>query len=75
MKCPICRFGETTLGTATVTLTRGSAIMVIRHVPAEVCDSCGADYTDEAATRRLNQLLDEACAAGIELDVREYSAA
>ena len=41
MKCAICKNGETYPGTTTVTLTRGEATIVIKNVPAEVCDNCG----------------------------------
>jgi YgiT-type zinc finger domain-containing protein len=43
MKCPICRNGETHPGTATLTLERGPLTMVVRHVPAQVCDNCGEE--------------------------------
>lgn len=41
MKCVICKTGETRSGTTTVTLSRGETTVVIKNVPAEVCDTCG----------------------------------
>ncbi len=50
MRCPVCKNGETRPGTATLTLERGPLTMVVRHVPAQVCDNCGEEYIDEATT-------------------------
>jgi YgiT-type zinc finger domain-containing protein len=37
MMCPICRQGETQLGTTTVTLERRELTFVAKDVPALVC--------------------------------------
>jgi YgiT-type zinc finger domain-containing protein len=75
MKCVICKHGETRRGTATVTFTRDTTTVVIKGVPADVCDNCGEEYIDEATTARLLRTVEEAARAGVEVDVREYIAA
>lgn len=75
MKCVICRNGEALPGTATVTLERDQLILVIKGVPARVCENCGERYIDEAETARLAKYAEEAARAGVKLDVREYAAA
>jgi len=75
MKCTICKHGETRRGTATVTLTRNVTTVVIKGVPADVCDNCGEEYVDEATTARLLSTVEEAAREGVEVDVREYIAA
>ena len=40
-------------GKATVTLERGGAIVVVRGVPARVCDNCGEEYLDGTTTAEL----------------------
>ncbi|MCR4287409.1 MAG: type II toxin-antitoxin system MqsA family antitoxin [Deltaproteobacteria bacterium] len=75
MKCVICKYGETRMGKATVTLERDSATLVIRGVPAEVCANCGEEYVGEDTTARLLKSADEAVKAGVKVDVREYAAA
>jgi len=75
MTCVICRQGETLPGKATVTLERGGATIVIRGVPARVCDNCGEEYLDEATTEALLKTADAAAQAGVQVDVREYVAA
>jgi YgiT-type zinc finger domain-containing protein len=74
MKCVICRHGETQPGTTTVTLERDALTLVVKRVPARVCDTCGEYYVDEETATRLLRLVDEAAAAGVQVDVRAYAA-
>jgi YgiT-type zinc finger domain-containing protein len=75
MKCVICRQGETQPGKITVTLERDGATLVFKGVPAEVCQNCGEEYLDEATTACLISLGEESVRQGVQLSVREYSAA
>jgi YgiT-type zinc finger domain-containing protein len=75
MTCVICRQGETRPGKATVTLERGGATVVIRGVPARVCDNCGEEHLDETTTAELLETADAAAQAGVQVDVRDYVAA
>lgn len=75
MKCVICRNGETQAGKATVTLERNGLILVVRGVPARVCENCGEEYLEEAETTRLLNCAEEAARAGVKVDVRDYVAA
>lgn len=75
MKCPICKYGETRSGFATVTLERGNTTLVFKRVPAEICDNCGEEFVGEATSTRLFGLATEALEAGVQVDVREYLAA
>lgn len=73
MKCPICKHGETKLGTASVTLERGGATLVFRNVPAQVCDNCGEAFHSEEVTAALLKQAESAVAAGVEVDVRRFA--
>ena len=75
MKCPICKKGETSPGTATVTLERGRLTLVVKAVPAEVCENCGEEYIDEKATAELLARLESEERAGTEINVRHFQAA
>lgn len=75
MKCVICKNGETHEGTATVTLERGSATVVVKSVPAEVCTNCGEYYLSEETTADVLSLADEAVRHGAEVEVIRYDAA
>ena len=75
MKCVICKQGETKLGVSTVTLERGSATLVFRGVPAEVCENCGEAYVDAQTTSHLLETARQAVQAGVQVDIRNYKAA
>lgn len=53
MKCCICRHGETQPGFVTVTFERGGCTLLVKEVPAEVCENCGEHYTNEETSRAL----------------------
>jgi len=75
MKCVICRYGETAPGKVTVTLEQDGATVVIKEVPARVCQTCGEEYVDEDIAVRLLKIAEEATQADVQIDVRRYIAA
>jgi YgiT-type zinc finger domain-containing protein len=75
MKCVICRTGETKSGTVSVTLERDDTTIVMKSVPAEVCETCGEQYVDEKTTQQLLAEAERAARSGVQLEVRTYRAA
>jgi len=75
MRCVVRRNGETRRDKTTVTLERSETTLVVKGVPADVCQNCGEAYVDEETTRRLLECAEAAVAAGVQVDVREYAAA
>jgi len=75
MKCVICKQGETRQGKVTITLERNDLTLVVKSVPARVCQNCGEEYVDEAITAKLIRQAEEAARSGIQVDIREYIAA
>ena len=75
MRCVICKQGETRPGMATVTLCRELLTLVVKDVPAQVCDNCGEEDVDEATSKQLLGTAEEAARAGVQVDVRQYTAA
>ena len=75
MKCVICRFGETEPGTTTITVNSDHQTIVVKNVPADVCDSCGEGYMDNAVSERLEITFDEAAQASEQVVVISYSPA
>ena len=75
MKCPICKNGETRPGTTTLTVERGPLTLVVRHVPAQICDNCGEDYIEEATTRKALSQAEPAACQGVTVEVREFAVA
>jgi len=74
MKCLICKHGETQPGKTTVTIERGGATLVVKGVPAKICDNCGEAYVDEEISRQLLDTADEALRVGVQVDIREFAA-
>lgn len=75
MKCVICKYGETAPGKVTVTLEDDGTIVVIKEVPARVCQTCGEEYVDEKIASRLLHIAEESSRAGVQINVRRYIAA
>ncbi len=75
MKCVICKHGQTRRSTATITLEREGITVVFKSVPADVCETCGEEYVDDATTKHVLDTFEEAVRMGVVVDVRQYSAA
>jgi len=75
MKCIICKHGETKQGTTTITLERGSATIVFKDVPAQICDNCGEKYVDSTITKELLRKANELVSNGTEVDIRKFQVA
>lgn len=75
MKCVVCRNGDTEPGFTTFTLERGGAILVVRGVPARICENCGEEYLEDSDVARLGDLAGEAEKPGIQVEIRDYRAA
>jgi len=72
--CVFCRVGERRPGMTSITLTRDETAVVIRRVPAEICDSCGHAYFDSTVVDVLEHIHEAAIAAGAKYAVRDFSA-
>ena len=58
--CPICHGGIKQPGTTTFTVDLGFGVVVVRKVPADVCDQCGSDWIDDNVAEKLEQIVDAA---------------
>ncbi len=74
MNCVICKTGELAPGHATVTLEREGAIVIVKGVPAQVCQQCGEYYLDEETSSRLFAQAGRALEGNAELEVLRYAA-
>jgi len=57
--CPLCG-GDKASGKTTLTVELGYGIVVIRDVPATVCQQCGADWIDDAIAGKIENIVEEA---------------
>jgi YgiT-type zinc finger domain-containing protein len=74
MKCVICKHGELKPGETTVTLQRGGTVIVLKAVPADICDNCGEYYLSEEVTGKVLERLETALRNGAEVEVVRYAA-
>lgn len=74
MKCTICKTGEMRPGHATVTLQRANTVVVIKDVPAQVCQDCGEYYLEETVAQRVYAQADAAAQRHAEVEVVQYAA-
>jgi YgiT-type zinc finger domain-containing protein len=74
MKCVICKQGQTHQGLTTVTLERGHTTVVIKDVPAAICENCGEYYLNEKVTEKVQGLAEHAFQQGVEIEVLKYAA-
>lgn len=75
MKCVICKTGATQPGATTVTLERCTTTVVIKGVPADVCDNCGEYYLSEDVAAQVEDLAEAAVSHGAEVEVLRYAPA
>ena len=74
MKCTICKTGQTHPGTSTVTLQRDNTVVVIRDVPAEICENCGEYYLSEPTASRVYADADATARRHVEVEIQRYAA-
>ncbi len=72
MNCIVCRNGDTSPGTTTVTFDRDGRTLVVNEVPAEVCKNCGEAYVAEDVTAELLRIAGEARQTEAIVLVRNY---
>lgn len=75
MKCVICKQGETRPGKVTVVLERDGLTLVVKSVPAQVCEICGEQYVNDQVTKELLCQGEKAARAGVQVEIREFVAA
>lgn len=74
MKCQLCKNGTTEKGSVTVTLERGSTVVLIKNVPAEICENCGEYYLDEKTTYNILAKAEVAAKNNAEVEILQYAA-
>ena len=74
MICVICKTGTTSPGSTTVTLQRANSVIVIRDVPANICQDCGEYYLNEQVARKVYKLAEDADQRNAEVEILHYAA-
>jgi len=71
-RCPICN-GYKSESTTTFTVDLDFGIVVVRHVPAIVCEQCGAEWISDENAAKLEQIVNEAKIKHSIVEVSEFS--
>ena len=74
MECVICKHGKTQPGLVTVTLERDNCLVILKQVPADVCDNCGEYYLSESVTDEVLNKAEDAVNKGAEVEILRYVA-
>lgn len=70
--CPLCG-GSKRAGTTTFTAELGFGVVVIRNVPALVCDQCGTDWISDEVAARIEELVKGARKRHFQVEVTTLS--
>ncbi len=74
MECIICKQGETLSGYTTVTLNRGETSIIIKQVPADICENCGEYYLSENISEQVLILAEQVIERHAEIEVLRFVA-
>jgi YgiT-type zinc finger domain-containing protein len=74
MNCVVCKHGETHPGHVTVTLQRGDTTVILKQVPAEVCENCGEYYLSDKVTGQVMNRAEAAVKSGTEVEILRFAA-
>ena len=71
--CLSCQQGRLVRGTTTATFDAEGTTVVVRNIPADICDSCGEGSFDPLTTDRLVELVAEAAGwSGAPVQICDY---
>ena len=74
MDCVLCRKGKTNPGSVTVTLQRDNTTIIIKDVPADVCENCGEYYLSDKITDKVHAMGEDAVHKGAEVEILRFAA-
>ena len=74
MNCVLCKHGQTRPGQATVTLQRGETTVILKGVPAEICENCGEYYLSDDMTDQVLERAEAAVKSGAEVEILRFAA-
>ena len=57
-----------------ITFERANATVVVKSVPANVCDNCGEAFIAEEIARKVHDVVEAEFKKGVEVEVVHYAA-
>jgi YgiT-type zinc finger domain-containing protein len=58
----------------TVTLQRGETTVILKQVPADVCENCGEYYLSEEVAAQVLEKAESAVRSGAEVEILRFAA-
>ena len=75
MKCPLCK-GEMQKGKTSMPYETGKdRLIVVKDVPALICDQCGESFIETSVLKRVEEILKVVEKSGMTLGFLEYQEA
>lgn len=71
-RCPQCG-GEKQLGSTTFAVDLKFGVVIVREVPALVCDQCGEAWIEDAVAERLEQVVSGARTKQVVVEVSNWN--
>ena len=72
MNCALCK-GNLTLGRVNHIIDLGDGIIIIKNVPANICNQCGEYYVDTQTAIKLEEIVDELRKNRVEVLIINYN--
>ncbi len=69
--CPVCG-GEKTDGSTSFTVDFSKGIVVVRDVPAAVCNQCGEEWISDETAKKLEEITTQAKKQNQEIFMVKY---
>ena len=66
--CPLCN-GNIKPGTTTFSLDLQSGVIVVRKVPAHICQQCGEEWLDDEQAANLEKIVARARQQNVQLEM------
>jgi YgiT-type zinc finger domain-containing protein len=74
MKCVLCKHGTTYPGNVTVTLERDNCIIILKDVPADICENCGEYYLSQSTTKSVLSRAERVVDRHTEIEILRFAA-
>ena len=71
-KCPLCS-GNVVKDTTTFTVDMKSGVVVVRNVPAFICQQCGEEWLEDDQTAQLEKIVARARQENTQLEMISLS--
>ncbi len=74
MKCVICKHETTHEGIVNVTLEHDNCIIILKDVPADICENCGEYYLSQSTTAAVLSHAERIVDRNAEVEILRFAA-